>query len=316
GSIRQPAAFCGVVGLKPTYGRVSRFGLVAFASSLDQIGPFARDVRDAALLLAAISGHDPLDSTSIDEPAPDFAAGLTGELNGLRVGVPREYFAAAIAPEVKAAVTAAIERFEELGARLVEVSLPHTEYALATYYLIAPAEASSNLARYDGVRYGLRVQAPDTVAMFKETRAKGFGAEVKRRILLGTYALSAGYYDAYYLRALKVRRLIKDDFDRAFTECDVLATPTTPSLPFKVGERADDPLAMYASDLCTIPANMAGLPALSMPCAFTGDGLPVGLQLIGPALGEAQLLQAAYGLEQALGLAPAFAPTAGGVPHV
>lgn len=298
GSIRQPAAFCGVVGMKPTYGRVSRYGLVAFASSLDQIGPFTRDVTDCALVLNAICGHDPLDSTSAPEAAPDFTESLVADVRGLSVGVPREYFGAGIDAEVKGAVTAALDLLAELGAEVGECSLPHTEYALATYYLIAPAEASSNLARYDGVRYGHRAAgAGDFVTMYKKTRQEGFGPEVRRRIMLGTYALSAGYYDAYYLKALKVRTLIRRDFEQAFERHDVLLTPTAPTVAFRAGEKTGDPLSMYMSDVCTIPANLAGLPALSLPCGFHG-GLPVGLQLIGRPFDEGTLLRTAFTFEQ------------------
>ncbi len=304
GSIRQPAAFCGVVGLKPTYGRVSRFGLVAYASSLDQIGPFARDTRDCALLLQAIAGPDPLDSTCIPAQPEVYAAALERGVAGLVIGLPQEYFATGIAPEVRAAVMQAVDVLVGLGARVTEVSMPHTEYALAAYYLIAPSECSSNLARYDGVRYGHRSQvAADTVTMFSHTREEGFGPEVKRRIMLGTYALSAGYYDAYYLKALKVRTLVKQDFEKAFTGCDVLITPVTPTLPFRLGEKVGDPMQMYLSDVCTVPVNLAGLPALAIPCALH-DGLPVGMQLIGPALQESRLLQVAAAYEQAAGLLP------------
>ncbi|MDN5344329.1 MAG: aspartyl-tRNA(Asn)/glutamyl-tRNA(Gln) amidotransferase subunit [Clostridia bacterium] len=297
GSIRQPASFCGVVGLKPTYGRVSRYGLVAFASSLDQIGPITRDVTDCALVLGAIAGHDPFDSTAADLPVPDYRAALKPGIKGLKVGVPREYFGAGMEPEVEAVIRRAIAKLEELGAICEETSLPHTEYALPAYYLVAPAEASSNLARYDGVGFGLRVPGRDIIEMYMNTRSQGFGPEVKRRIMLGTYALSSGYYDAYYLKALQVRTLIRRDFETAFTKYDLLATPTSPTVAFRLGERAGDPLAMYLSDLCTIPINMAGLPALSLPCGFS-QGLPVGLQLIGKAFDEVTLLQAAYTFEQ------------------
>jgi aspartyl-tRNA(Asn)/glutamyl-tRNA(Gln) amidotransferase subunit A len=298
GSIRQPASLCGVVGMKPTYGAVSRFGLVAFASSLDQIGPFTKDVRDCALALNAIVGFDPRDSTSLNFPVPDYTTALSGDLKGVRVGVPREYFAEGVEPEVEKLVRAAIERMGELGAEVAEVSLPHTGYGLASYYIIAPAECSANLARYDGVKYGY--SAPDANNMWDgyfKTRERGFGSEVTRRIMLGTYALSSGYYDAYYLKAQKVRTLIKRDFDEAFKSFDVLAAPTSPSVAFKVGERTDDLLAMYASDICTIPVNLAGLPGISVPCGFS-RGLPVGLQLIGKALGEEMLLRVAYAYEQ------------------
>ncbi|MCR4420240.1 MAG: Asp-tRNA(Asn)/Glu-tRNA(Gln) amidotransferase subunit GatA [Clostridia bacterium] len=304
GSIRQPAAFCGVVGLKPTYGRVSRYGLVAFASSLDQIGPLTRDVTDCALVLAAIAGHDLRDSTSAPVEVPDYLAGLgDGRLEGLRIGVPREYFGPGIEEGVKEAVQNALNRLEEAGARCEETSLPHTAYALPAYYLVAPAEASSNLARYDGVQYGFRSQADNVVDMYRRTRRLGFGPEVKRRIMLGTYALSAGYYDAYYLKALKVRRLIKEDFDRAFSRYDVLVTPTAPTVAFRLGEKVGDPLAMYLSDLCTIPVNMAGLPGLSLPCGLS-NGLPVGLQIIGPPFSEGLLLRVGYAVEKACNPGP------------
>ncbi len=298
GSIRQPAAYCGVVGLKPTYGRVSRYGLVAYASSLDQIGPITRDVTDCALVLGAIAGHDRRDSTSIDAPVPDYAQALVPDAKGLKIGLPKEYFVAGMDPAVEKAVYAAIDQFKALGAEYKEVSMPHTEYALATYYLIATAEASSNLARYDGVGFGHRGEGNDIVAMYKRSRTEGFGEEVRRRIMLGTYALSSGYYDAYYLKALKVRTLIKQDFDRAFGEVDVLVAPIAPTTAFKVGEKVDDPLAMYLQDVCTVPINLAGLPAISLPCGFAG-GLPIGLQIIGRPLGEETILRAAYAFEQA-----------------
>jgi len=311
GSVRLPAAFCGLVGLKPTYGRVSRYGLVAFASSLDQIGPFGRDVHDCALVTQVIAGYDPRDSTSVNTPVPDYVGGLNGGrgLQGLRVGVPREYFVAGMQPGVEAAIRAAIAKLVELGATVTEVSLPHTDYALPTYYLIAPAEASANLARYDGVKYGLGLPEAALWEAYRETRGAGFGPEVKRRIMLGTYALSAGYYDAYYLKAQKVRTLIKQDFDRAFQQCDVIAAPTSPTVAFKLGEKVDDPLTMYLSDVCTLSVNLAGLPGLVVPCglvASTGErlsapgdgGLPVGLQLIGQAFAEAKLFQVAYAYEQ------------------
>ena len=298
GSIRLPAAYCGVVGLKPTYGRVSRYGLVAYASSLDQIGPFARDVRDCALVLGAISGHDRRDSTSINAPVPDYTAKLEAGVKGLKIGLPREYFVAGMQPEVEAAIRRSIDELVKMGAELVEVSIPNTQYALATYYLIATAEASSNLGRYDGVGFGHRGEGSDIVSMYKRSRAEGFGPEVQRRIMLGTYALSSGYYDAYYLKALKVRTLIKQDFDRAFGQVDVLIAPIAPTTAFKIGEKVEDPLAMYLVDVCTIPSNLAGVPALSLPCGFV-EGLPVGMQIIGPHLSEATLLQVAYTFEQA-----------------
>jgi aspartyl-tRNA(Asn)/glutamyl-tRNA(Gln) amidotransferase subunit A len=299
GSIRQPAAFCGNVGLKPTYGRVSRFGLVAFASSLDQVGPFAKDVLDAALMLQAIAGHDPMDSTSAAIPVPDYAAELDRGVRGLRVGIPAEYFIEGLDAEVEAAVRAAIETLKGLGAKTESVSLPHTEYGLAAYYLIAPAECSSNLARYDGVKYGLRVPgARDLIDMYSRTRGAGFGAEVKRRVMLGTYALSAGYYDAYYGKAQKVRTLVQRDFQKAFERVDVIVAPTTPSAAFKMGEKKD-PLSMYLNDVFTIPVNLAGLPGLSVPAGFTKSGLPVGLQVIGKAFDEATLLRTAKAYEAA-----------------
>jgi len=302
GSIRQPAAFCGVVGLKPTYGRVSRYGLIAFASSLDQIGPITRDVRDAALLLGALSGHDPMDSTSVDLAVPDYAAALTGDVRGLRLGVPREYFAQGVEPAVAASVRAAIDVLVGLGAVAEEISLPHSEYALPTYYILAPAEASSNLARFDGVRFGHRTaHATSHIDLFEKSREEGFGAEVKQRIMIGTYALSAGYYDAFYLKAQQVRTLIKRDFDRAFESYDLIIAPTAPTAAFKIGE-VSDPLAMKLNDVLTIPANMAGIPAVSLPCGFApidGMDLPIGLQLMAPAFGEETLLRAAHAYEQA-----------------
>jgi len=300
GSIRQPAALCGVVGLKPTYGLVSRYGLIAFASSLDQIGPLTHDVTDAALLMNLIAGHDPLDSTSIDAPVPDFTKCLDGKVNGLRAGIAKEYFGQGVEPGVSERVHEAIEVLESLGVRCEEVSLPHTDYALPTYYLIAPAEASSNLARYDGVRYGHRTNEPvkNIVEMFMKTREEGFGDEVKLRIMLGTFGLSAGYFDAYYLKALQVRTLIKQDFDRAFEQFDVLLSPTSPTVAFSIGERADDPMAMKMADICTIPVNLAGICAISVPCGLS-DGLPVGLQIMGKPLGEGTVLRVAYAYEQA-----------------
>lgn len=298
GSIRQPAAFCGIVGLKPTYGAVSRFGLVAFASSLDQIGPLTRDVTDAALVMNVIAGPDPLDSTSAPGPVPDYTAYLQNGIEGLKIGVPKEYMGEGISPAVKQVIAEALDVLADLGAQIEETSLPHSEYALPAYYLIAPAEASSNLARYDGVRYGYRAEgAADVVDMFMKTRSLGFGPEVKRRIMLGTYALSAGYYEAYYLKALKVRTLIKQDFDRAFARYDVLLSPTTPSPAFKQGEKVADPLQMYMSDICTLAINLAGLPGISVPAGFA-DGLPVGMQLIGKPFDEGTLLRVAYTFEQ------------------
>ena len=297
GSVRQPAAFCGVVGLKPTYGRISRYGLIAFASSLDHIGPLTRDVRDAALLLRAVAGVDPHDATSVDEPVPDYPALLEGGVRGLRLGIPREYFGGGLDTEVEAAVRVAIARLADLGATVEEVSLPNTDYGLAVYYIIAPAEASSNLARYDGVKYGLRVPGRDLIDMESRTRAAGFGAEVKRRIMLGTYALSAGYYDAYYGRAQKVRTLVRRDFEAAFARVDLLVAPTTPSVAFKHGDKAD-PLAMYLNDVFTVGGDLAGLPAVSVRCGFNTVGLPIGLQLMARPFDEARLLRAAYSYEQ------------------
>ena len=269
GSIRQPAALCGCVGLKPTYGRVSRYGLVAFASSLDQIGPFTKDVRDAAMMLGVIGGHDARDSTSVPQPVPDYAAALTGDIKGLKLGLPKEYMIGGLDAEVKAAVDAAVKQFEKLGAEIVEISLPHTDYAVATYYIIATAEASANLARFDGIRYGARVDGADPIELYGRTRGAGFGAEVKRRIILGTYVLSSGYYDAYYLRAQKVRTLIRNDFLKAFEKVDAIVTPTSPTAAFKIGEKSDDPLQMYLSDIFTISCNLAGICGISLPCGFT-----------------------------------------------
>jgi aspartyl-tRNA(Asn)/glutamyl-tRNA(Gln) amidotransferase subunit A len=298
GSIRQPAAFCGVLGMKPTYGRVSRYGLIAFASSLDQVGPFAKDVEDAALLLGAIAGADPMDSTAVDVPVPDYRAALGQGIEGLRIGVPAEYFIDGMDPEVERAVREAIAALEELGARTEPVSLPHTEYGLAAYYVIAPAEASSNLARYDGVKYGLRVPgARDLIDMYSKTRSAGFGNEVKRRVMLGTYVLSAGYYDAYYGQAQKVRTLVRRDFERAFARVDLIVAPTTPGVAFKMGEK-EDPLQMYLNDIFTIPVNLSGLPGVSIPGGFTQTGLPIGLQLIGRAFDEATLFRAAHAYQQ------------------
>jgi aspartyl-tRNA(Asn)/glutamyl-tRNA(Gln) amidotransferase subunit A len=299
GSIRQPAACCGIVGLKPTYGRVSRFGVIAFASSLDQVGPMTKDVKDCALMLEAIAGHDPADSTSVPAPAPAYASFLDGNAKGLRLGLPKEYFIPGMQPEVEAAVRQAVRALEKNGVEVVEVSLPHTEYAVAVYYIIATAEASSNLARYDGMKYGYRAQGKDLAETYFKTRQEGFGPEVKRRIMLGTYALSAGYYDAYYLKAQKVRALIKRDFDEAFRKCDVIVTPTAPTTAFKIGEKTDDPLQMYLSDIFTISVNLAGLPGLSLPCGFDGDGMPIGLQIIGKHFDEATILRVAHAYEQA-----------------
>jgi aspartyl-tRNA(Asn)/glutamyl-tRNA(Gln) amidotransferase subunit A len=304
GSIRQPAALCGIVGMKPTYGAVSRYGLVAFASSLDQIGPLTRSVYDCALLLQHIVGQDPNDATSVALPEP-VALPDAERLDGLRVGIPAEYLAAGIEPGVRARFDETIARVEELGGTCTEISLPHTEYALPAYYIIAPAEASANLARFDGIRYGYRCADPvDLLDMYERTRGEGFGPEVKRRIMIGTYALSAGYYDAYYGRAQKVRTLVRRDFERAFADVDLIASPTSPSVAFKAGSRTADPLSMYMCDICTIPVNLAGLPAISIPCGLS-DGLPVGFQLIGPAFSENRILQAAHALEGAIGFAPA-----------
>jgi aspartyl-tRNA(Asn)/glutamyl-tRNA(Gln) amidotransferase subunit A len=299
GSIRQPASLCGVVGLKPGYGRVSRYGLVAFASSLDQIGPFARSVADIALIMNAIAGHDPLDSTSMPLDVPDYTAALGPDLKGVRVGIPGEYFVAGIEPGVEAAVRAAIETLRDLGAETREISLPHTDLALPVYYLVAPAEASANLARFDGVRYGPRVAGDGMWDTYRQTRGAGFGPEVKRRVMLGTYALSAGYYDAYYLQAQKVRTLIKQDFEEAFGEVDVIACPTSPTTAFKIGERVDDPLQMYLSDVFTLAVNLAGIGGLTLPCGFDESGLPVGLQLICPAFSEERVLHVGHAYEQA-----------------
>jgi len=302
GSIRLPAAFCGVTGIKPTYGRVSRYGVIAFASSLDQVGPMATTTRGAALLLQAVAGKDPLDSTSIDAPVPDYAAaiGAHPSVAGLRVGIPREYFVEGLDADVEAAVRAAIAKLEGLGATVVEVTLPHTEYAVATYYIVATAEASSNLGRYDGVRYGRRRGEEQGLReMYGESRDQGFGAEVKRRIMLGTYVLSAGYYDAYYSKAMRVRTLIRRDFAQAFERCDVIATPTAPATAFEIGSRTDDPLKMYLSDILTISVNLAGLPGMSIPCGRDRAGLPIGLQLIGRPLDEPTLLRTAAAYEDA-----------------
>jgi len=299
GSIRQPASLCGVVGMKPTYGRVSRYGLVAFASSLDQVGPLTKDVSDCALMMNVISGYDPHDSTSIDQPVPDFTAALETGLEGLRIGVPAEYFGEGLDQEVEAAVRGGITLLEQAGAEVVEVTLPHTEYCVAVYYLIAPAEASSNLARFDGVRYGYRdKKAESLMDMYNQSRSQGFGDEVKRRILIGTYALSAGYYDAYYKKASQVRTLIKQDFESAFEQCDLIVSPVTPVPAWPIGEKAGDPLAMYLSDILTLSANLAGIPGMSVPCGFTSSGLPVGMQMQAAHFNEEVLIKAAYNLEQ------------------
>lgn len=300
GSIRQPAALCGVTGLKPTYGRVSRNGLVAYGSSLDQIGPLTLDVRDAALMLSVIAGHDPGDSTSAEVPVADYAAALHASVAGMKIGVPREYFVSGIDPQVAQAVRAALANFEKAGAEIIEISLPHTEYAIPTYYIVATAEASSNLARYDGIHYGRRAPvAKDLWDVYTKSRREGFGDEVIRRVLLGTYVLSSGYYDAYYLKALKVRTLIKRDFDAAFERVDVIATPTSPTAAFKTGEKADDPLQMYLSDIFTVSVNLAGIPGMSIPCGFTDTGLPIGLQLLARPFGEPALIRAGSAYQQA-----------------
>jgi aspartyl-tRNA(Asn)/glutamyl-tRNA(Gln) amidotransferase subunit A len=300
GSIRQPASCCGVVGLKPTYGRVSRFGLVAFASSLDQIGPITKDVRDSAILMNIIAGHDPKDSTSADIPVPDFTKSLVKDLKGMKVGIPKEYFIEGLDPEVDKAVRNAVKTLEGLGAQVVDVTLPHTGYAVATYYILATSEASSNLARYDGVKYGFRAEgAKDLLDQYMKSRSQGFGPEVKRRIMLGTYALSAGYYEAYYKKGQQVRTLIKRDFDEAFKQVDVIATPTAPTAAFKIGEKSSDPLQMYLSDIFTISVNLAGIPGISIPCGFTTGNLPIGLQLLGRHFDEASVLRAAFAYEQA-----------------
>ncbi len=299
GSIRQPAALCGCVGLKPTYGRISRYGLVAFASSLDQIGPFTKTVRDTATLLEVMSGVDHRDSTSIPQPVPNYAATLNGEIKGLKLGLPREYMIGGMNSEVSAAVQATVKQLEKLGAEIVEISLPHTDYAVATYYIVATAEASANLARFDGIRYGARVEGADPTELYCKTRGAGFGAEVKRRIILGTYVLSSGYYDAFYLRAQKVRTLIRQDFLNAFEKVDAIITPTTPTPAFKIGEKSDDPLQMYLSDIFTISCNLAGIPGISLPCGFTTNPkLPIGLQLLGKPFGEETILKIAHGYEQ------------------
>src|SRR5277367_6197773 len=298
GSIRQPASFCGVVGFKPTYGRVSRYGLIAFASSLDHIGPFANTVKEVALLLRTIAGRDPMDSTSADIPVPDYVAELDKPVKGLRVGVAKEYFGSGLDPEVRATVEAAIQKLAELGCEIIPVSLPHTEYAIPTYYIVATAEASSNLARYDGVRYEFRAKSNTLSEMYRRTRDAGFGVEVKRRIMLGTYALSAGYYDAYYLKAQKVRTLLTRDFDEAFKQVDAIVTPTSPTAAFKLGEKVDDPLAMYLADIYTVTANIAGIPGISVPCGETRDKLPIGMQIFAKHFDESTLLRVAHAYEQ------------------
>ena len=303
GSIRQPAALTGVVGLKPTYGRVSRYGVIALASSLDQVGTFSRTVADSALLLETIAGHDPKDATSVDKPVPNYGKALTGDVAGLKIGLPKEYFVDGMQPEVEQAVRVAANDIKAAGAEIVDISLPHTKYAVAVYYIVLPAEASANLARYDGIRYGYSAETDkdagvDTLEdVYLETRARGFGPEVKRRIMLGAYALSAGYYDAYYKKAMQVRTLITREFDAAFKKCDVILTPTTPTTAFKKGEKTDDPLQMYLNDIFTVPANLAGIPGISLPCGFDGQGLPIGLQLLGPQWGEETVLRVADAYE-------------------
>ena len=297
GSIRQPAAYCGVVGLKPTYGLVSRYGLVAYGSSLDQIGPFTTDVTDCAIVLNAIAGHDKKDSTSIPLEKKDYTKALVNDVKGLKIGIPEEFFVEGLDDTCRKALEEAIETYRKLGAEIVPVKLPHMKYGLAAYYIIAPAEASSNLARYDGVGFGFRVDGTDIVDMYRKTRTAGFGPEVRRRIMLGTYVLSSGYYDAYYLRAMKVRTLLKQDFDKALSQCDVLLTPTAPDTAFRIGQHDNDPLAMYLGDVCTVSLNLAGLPGISIPCGYK-DGMPIGMQLIGAALGEETLLRVAYTFEQ------------------
>lgn len=297
GSVRQPAAYCGVVGLKPTYGLISRYGLIAFASSLDQIGTFTNDVEDCAIVLNAVAGHDAKDSTSIPQAKKDYKQALVNDVKGMKIGIPEEFFGEGLDAECRKALDEAIETYKKLGAEIVPVSMPHVKYGIAAYYIIAPAEASSNLARYDGVGFGLRVEGKDIVDMYIKTRSEGFGPEVQRRILLGTYVLSSGYYDAYYLRAMKVRTLIKHDYDEALKQCDVLLTPTAPDTAFKIGQNSGNPLAMYLGDVCTVTLNLAGLPGLSIPCGYK-NGLPIGMQLIGKALDEETLLRAAYTFEQ------------------
>jgi aspartyl-tRNA(Asn)/glutamyl-tRNA(Gln) amidotransferase subunit A len=301
GSIRQPASFCGVVGLMPTYGRVSRYGLIAFASSLDHVGPLTKTVKDAAIVLRTIAGRDPMDATSADLSVPDYVAELEKPVHGLKIGVAKEYLGQGLDPEVRNAVEAAIQKLEKLGCKIVEISLPHTKYAIPTYYIIATAEASSNLARFDGVRYGYRARDARTLSeTYRRTRDEGFGAEVKRRIMLGTYALSAGYYDAYYLKAQKVRTLIARDFEEAFSKVDAIVTPTCPTAAFKLGEKAEDPLAMYLADIYTVTADLAGIPGISIPCGQTSGNLPIGLQILGRHFDEATILRVAHAYEQSV----------------
>ena len=298
GSIRQPASFCGVVGLKPTYGRVSRYGLIAFGSSLDQIGPITKMVEDAAIMMNVIAGHDPLDSTSANLPVPDYTQSLVKNVKGLKIGLPKEYFIKGLHPEVEKSIRNAAKLYQDLGAQVIEVSIPHASYAVHVYYIVATAEASSNLGRFDGVEYGLRVERPNLQEMYFDTRDQGFGQEAKRRILLGTFVLSAGYYDAYYLKGLKVRTLLKRDFESAFKQVDVILSPTAPTPPFKFGEKTNDPISMYLSDIYTISANLAGIPAISIPAGFSQDGLPIGLQLMGRPFEEETLFRASYTFEQ------------------
>jgi aspartyl-tRNA(Asn)/glutamyl-tRNA(Gln) amidotransferase subunit A len=302
GSIREPASFCGVVGIKPTYSRVSRYGVVAYASSLDQVGPFTKTVRDAAILLRSLAGVDPRDSTCSARPVPDYELALSGDVRGMRLGVPREFFVEGMAADVERSIRGALAHYQKSGAQIVDISLPHTEYAVGAYYLIATAEASANLARYDGIRYGPRAEASSLAELYSATRAHGFGAEVKRRIMLGTFALSAGYYDAYYLKAQKVRTLIRRDFEQAFMKCDAIVTPTVPTTAFKLGEKTEDPLQMYLSDIFTISVNLAGLPGLVVPCGFDGNRLPIGMQLIGPPFGEEAILRAGDAFEHSFAL--------------
>jgi aspartyl-tRNA(Asn)/glutamyl-tRNA(Gln) amidotransferase subunit A len=298
GSIRQPASFCGIVGLKPTYGRVSRYGLVAYASSLDQVGPLTRDVTDCANILNVIAGYDSMDSTSINEPVPDYTKALIKDVRGLKIGLPAEYFVDGMDEEVIRAIHAAVADFKAMGAQIVEISLPYTKYAIAAYYLVASAEAATNLSRYDGVSYGSRVSGEDIVAMMTNTRTEKFGNEVKRRIMIGNYALSAGYYDAYYLKALKLRTLVKEDYDKAFEKVDVILAPTAPTPAFKIGSIINDPLQMYLQDACTVPLNLAGLPGISLPCGFSKAGLPIGMQIIGKPLAEETIIKTAFTYEQ------------------
>lgn len=306
GSIRQPAAFCGIVGMKPTYGRVSRYGLIAFASSLDQAGPMAKNVQDTAILLQVIAGYDPKDTTSILKEVPSYCEEMKKPIRNLRIGIPKEYFAKGMDESIEKAIRQAIKVYENIGARIIDVSLPHTDYGVAAYYIIAPAEASSNLARYDGVKYGFRAEttSPDLITMYTETRSLGFGSEVKRRIMLGTYALSSGYYEAYYHKASQVRNLIRKDFEEAFLTCDAIIAPVTPILPFRIGEKLDDPLSMYLSDVYTLPASLAGIPGITVPCGFSQDGLPIGMQILGNYFQEDLILRLAYAFEQEMGMAP------------